>query len=321
MYVFSPTLPYSWKATLCSRLPLPMSRAVSAVIWAVSYGLNVQQLRATIAPSVATATGGNWLSKHRIGLSGAIAFGRYIADFAFFLQRPAEEIIERVQRRTAFGSVEQLVRAHRAGRGAILVSSNFSCFYYALTTGLSQDMRDMELVVVQPSRAVQGEAARLFKDKISTVMGKEFKIIESGTLRAGIEMTAALKRGALVACLIDFFPPNNTSFAITEFLNQPSCQPTGIAAIAALTGAPVIPFFTFYERGTFVTRFSDAIAPPADRNDTDGVLAMCTEIDRTLSRVILERPSEWAAWISVPPKWNAAATLLGQITEEESASI
>lgn len=321
MYLFSPKLPYSRTAVISSRLPLPLARAFTAVVWAFPYFFNTQQLRSTIAPSIAKATGATGWRKHVIGVSGAIAFGRYISDFAFFLHRPAAEIRKRVTRRTEFGDVEQLVLHHKAGLGAILVSSNFSCFYYALTTGLPQEMREMELVVVQPERAVQGEAAQLFKQKISSVMGKEFKIIESGTLRAGIEMTAALKRGCLVACLIDFFPPNNASFAITKFLNQPSCQPTGISAIAALTGAPVIPFFTFYEQGKFVTRFSDAIMPPRHRGDTDGILNMCNAIDLSLSRVILARPREWAAWISVPPKWNTAASLLGQLMEEDNAAV
>ena len=137
MYLLSPKLPFSWRAVICSRLPLPVARAITAVMWAIPYCLNTQQLRSTIAPSVAKATGTKGLRKHFIGMSGAIAFGRYISNFAFFLHRPAAEISKRVNKRTEFGDAEQLVRHHQAGRGAILVSSNFSCFYYALATALS----------------------------------------------------------------------------------------------------------------------------------------------------------------------------------------
>lgn len=321
MYVFSPKLPTSRLARFSCRLPLSVSRAVGAVIWGISYLFNVNDLRQTISSSVVKATNSGKLKKHAISIGGAVAFGRYINDFAFFLHRPATEILRRTTRHTSFSNVDTLINAHKRGKGIILVSSNFSCFYYALTTVATQEIRNLELMIVQPSYSVEGIAAQDFKKKISAVMGRELKVIESGTLRAGIEMAAALKRGAIVACLIDFFPPNNSSFAITEFLNHPSCQPTGICAIATLLGSPVIPFFTFYKKGQFVTTFYDAILPPAHHSDHDGVLVMCNAIDQSLSRVILARPSEWAAWISVPLKWQTATALINQIEEATNASI
>lgn len=321
MYVFSPRLPTSRLARFSCLLPLSLARGLGAVAWGLSYIFNVNDLRATISSTVAKATGSGKLKKHTIGMGGAVAFGRYINDFAFFLHRPVEAILRRTTKHTSFCNMDELIHAHRRGKGTILVSSNFCCFYYALTTVAIQEIRDMDLVIVQPSYSVDGAAAQEFKKKISAVMGRELKVIESGTLRAGIEMTAALKRGAVVACLIDFFPPNNASFAITEFLNHPSCQPTGISAIAALTGAPVVPFFTFYEDGQFVTTFYDAILPPARHTDNDSVLKMCHAIDQSLSRVILARPSEWAAWISVPVKWQAATALISQMEEASDAAV
>jgi lauroyl/myristoyl acyltransferase len=321
MYTFSPTLPNSVGARICCRLPLPLSRAASAIIWGISYIFNVKELRSTIAASVAKATGCSHLDAHAIGISGAIAFGRYVTDFAFFLHRPVAVIRKRVVNRTGFKDIHQLEKILKEGKGGILVSSNFSCFYYALTTSRVDAIRDMDLVIVQPSESVQGVGAQEFKRKISEIMGRDLTVIESGTLRAGIEMTAALRRGCFVACLVDFFPPRNTSLAITEFLNHPSCQPTGISSISSLTGAPVIPCFTFFEEGKYFTKFSDAIYPPEKRDDPIEILNMCNQIDKSLSSVILSRPADWAAWISVPNKWNTASMLLEQLEEQEDAPV
>lgn len=316
MFSFTADLPTSRNARITGALPLRLARLFSAITWGAYYALNIKGLRSTILPTVNIVLNRGTIRDYLTGMGGAIAFGRYIGDFSFFLHSPAAVIKRRVARSTGFRNAANLNRALAGGKGAILVSSNFSCFYYALTTARSGVLPDSaEVVIVQPFYSVGSEDAKRFKDKLSEVIGRELRIIESGTARAGIEMTAALKRGSIVACLVDFFPPNVTSLAITEFLNQPSCQPTGISAIAAKNQVAVVPCFTFYEKNKYVTEFADPIFPLADSGNKEQVLGLCTLIDLSLSTVILRRPSEWASWISVPHKWNTAASLLEQIEE------
>ena len=311
MFVFSPKLPLARSARLGASLPLPLARFSAACTWACFYALDIMQLRSTLQPTIRKALQLGGIKSHLVGVAGAIAFGRYIVDFSFFLTRSGEAIRHRVQRRTSLRGTDHLVQALQGGKGAILVSSNFACFYYALATSHAGMLPEgVEVVIVQPQYSVDHPEARRFKEKLSGVMGRELRIIESGTLRAGIEMTAALKRGCVVACLVDFFPPKVSSFAITQFLNQPSCQPTGLAAIAVKNAVAVVPCFTFFEKGRFVTEFMPALAPGANENKAEQVLSLCTRIDAALSEVIMRRPAEWAGWLSVPLKWHTAAALL-----------
>lgn len=320
MFVFSPSLTNSWSARICSRLPLRISRLITSITWGTYYLLNWRQIRSTIAPTVARATNSSSLKANVVGICSAASLGNYVTDAVFFMRSPAERIRRRISACAIMADPSPLAQAINDGKGAILVSSNFSCFYYALMSERKDALRDMDVAIVQPVESVQGAGAQEFRKKISQTMGQELQIIESGSLRAGIEMVAALKRGAVVACLIDFFPPRNTSLAITTFLGQPSCQATGISSISAMTKAPVIPCFTFFEKGKFVTRFMSAIPAPAT-NSSDDILEMCDRIDAQLTDVILSRPHQWASWISVPNKWNAAAEMLQQFAEAEDATV
>lgn len=317
MFVFSPKLPTSRSARFGAALPLPFARATAALVWGCFFVFNVMNIRSTIQPVIRTALATGRVKCFTIGLGGAIAFGRYLTDFAFFLSRPADVIARRARKHTALRGTEHLLRAVEQGKGAVVVYSNFSCFYYGLTTpraGLIPD--DVEVVIVQPFYSVNGPDAIAFKEKLGTVMGRELKIIESGSTRAGLEMTSALKRGAVVVCMIDFFPPNVSSFAITQFLNQPSCQPTGLSAIAARNGAPIVPCFTFFENGTYTTEFFEAIDAQQSAHDSDDVFALCSRIDEVMTDTVMRRPSEWASWISVPNKWNTAASLLAEVGDQ-----
>lgn len=316
MFTFSPKLPTSRSAMFGAALPLPFARATAALVWACFFILNIKGFRSTIQPAIRTALNVNGIRSYITGLGGAIAFGRYLTDFAFFLSRSPEDIARRARKQTALRGTSHLLRALEPGKGAIVVYSNFSCFYYGLTTsrqGILPD--DLEVVIVQPFYSVSSPDGIAFKQKLSTVIGRELQIIEAGTPRAGLEMTAALKRGAVVACMMDFFPPNVSSLAITEFLNQPSCQPIGLSSIAVRNGTPIVPCFTFYEKGMYVTEFSPAIHPQQGAKGSDEVLSVCTQIDNVLSNAVMRRPSEWASWISVPIKWNTAASILAEVEE------
>ncbi|MES2317498.1 MAG: hypothetical protein V4631_08370 [Pseudomonadota bacterium] len=318
MFVFTPSLPSAFSARFGTRLPLSLARAFAAMVWGGFYIFNVRHLRSTIFPCVRAATGQGAAGSYLVGLGGAIAFGRYLSDFAFFLYRPASVIARRVRHKTGFRHTANLTDALKDGKGAILVLSNFSSFYYTLTAPRENILPDnREVVIVQPSYSVSSEESKRFRQKISGVIGRDLQIIESGTLRAGIEMTAALKRGAIVGCLVDFFPPNATSLAMTEFLGHPSCQPTGIGAIAAKNNVAVVPCFTYFEEGKYITEFAPAIVAPADGDMPDKVLSLCTRIDASLSAAIMARPAQWASWISVPHKWQTASAMLAQMEEQE----
>ena len=286
-----------------ARLPLGLNRLLCALIGVGIDFIDYKKFRSCILPVVLLGLANSSASKARIALGAAVALVRHTADVAFIRYAPASRLKRRVEL-LDLADEYKLVQALAHGpSGAIIVSSNFCCFYYALITPWKRHSPP-DLVIVQPVDAAQSARSIALVERLSEVSGKKITVLESGTLVVGRQMLSSLRRGELVSCLIDYDPPNLNSYAMTTLLGRRSSHNSALATVAASTHSPIVPCFTFFRNGRFVTEVKDPIYCRSSK--PEDVVSCCQAIDDCLSSTVAREPRLWAAWHTVTRKWMVA---------------
>ena len=289
-----------------ARLPLGLCRLLCGLVGFCIYATDYKAFRTSILPVVSIGLQESARVRRQVTLAAAVALVRHTADVAFIRYASRDRLTSRL-RFLRFADEDRLARdLAGSASGAIVISSNFCCFYYGLITPWTRHPAP-DLVIVQPAEAARSANSQALIDRLAEVSGKRIRSLESGTLAAGRQMITALRKGELVSCLIDYNPPNLNSFAITTLLGRPSSHNSAIASIAALTGSPIIPCFTFFRDGRFVTEAGAPIHCESAR--AEDVMACCQAIDDRLTAVVARHPGQWAAWHTVARKWSIADQL------------
>lgn len=202
-------------------------------------------------------------------------FGKYMVDFFRCARLPPEVI----RRQVSFQHLNFLDEALAMGRGVILVSAHFG--NWELGGAMLAALGHRVNVVVMPQR--QPRLERLL-DHHRTRRG--LHVIPLG--QAGRGVINCLRRGELVALLADRVFTGRT--ATCNFFGQPTQLPSGPAALAYHTGAPVVPGFLLrQEDDTFLLRCH----PPILRDREGTQAAIQAAIVRSLESEIAERPHQW----------------------------
>jgi KDO2-lipid IV(A) lauroyltransferase len=110
----------------------------------------------------------------------------------------------------------------------------------------------------------------------------------------------ALKENQAVGILVDQYA-SPESGAFVDFFGVPCCASTGLAKLAAHSGAAVIPGYALWSgsEGRYILRFDPAIGISGD------AIADTARIQQHLERVIRQYPDQWLwihrRWRTRPP--------------------
>jgi KDO2-lipid IV(A) lauroyltransferase len=191
---------------------------------------------------------------------------------------------EEVARRCRVEGRDELDRALERGRGAILAGPHMGG-YDVVAAGMGELLAGLAVTVVVEDDWVSSAVAGLRR-------------------RAGVELelrTAAprrslqtLRRGGVVAVVADLAKPGMRTFAV-RFLDGCVELPAGPAALARLSGSPVVPFCVL------------PIAPRAWRVALERAIDPPPRRQRAAEREVLQALADvWSGWISAAPElWEA----------------
>lgn len=204
-------------------------------------------------------------------------YARYLVDYGRFRWAPREGF-EAVL--PALEGAEHLQAAFVPGRGVILVTGHVGNWELG---GAFFGHRGLKVnVVTLPDGDRQIDAIRqTYRRQYSIAT-----IVLDGTPFAPIEMMAALKRGELVAMLVDRWQGADSLPA--PFLGGRLWLPRGPFALSRATGAPVLPAFVVREGGAYKGIIEPPFVVAGDRFEP-----YAARVAATLERIIRRYPEQW----------------------------
>jgi KDO2-lipid IV(A) lauroyltransferase len=204
-------------------------------------------------------------------------YARYLVDYGRFRWTPREGF-EAVL--PSLEGADNLREAFALGRGVILVTGHVGNWELG---GAFFGHRGLKVnVVTLPDGDRQIDAIR------QTYRGQHSiaTIVLDGTPFAPIEMMAALRRGELVAMLVDRWQGADSIPA--AFLGGMLSLPRGPFALSRATGAPVLPAFVVRDGGCY-----KGIAEPPFVVTDDNLEPYAARITTALERIIRRYPDQW----------------------------
>jgi KDO2-lipid IV(A) lauroyltransferase len=213
-------------------------------------------------------------------------FARYLVDYGIFGSTPAEGFDR------AFGVLEgreNLEGLFDAGRGVILVTGHIGNWELG---GLFWGQSGIKLNVVTlpegDARIDRFREAYRHRYRIDT-------IVVDGTPFATLEMMAALRRGEMVAMLVDRW--GKADGVAAPFFGGVHYLPRGPFALSRATGAPILPAFVVRE-GAAYRGIVDRPFVAEGRDD-----AVCAaRISEALERVVRRYPDQWYNFVPIGDK-------------------
>lgn len=223
-------------------------------------------------------------------------FGKFVVDFIHFPAMGRDE----VRRRLCFTQWNELDEASQSGRGVLIVTMHFGVWDLG-AAGLATYEYPINAVAESFGYPQMNELIHGSREKLG------MKIIPRE--RAGIGVFRALKRGEMLAMLIDVPDPDQT--VLVDFLGAPAEVSDVPARIALRTGAWVVPAAVLRgpQRDTIIRPVIDTqtarYEPTGD--EKHDILALTQLIMRSLERFVLEHPEQWYIFRSMWPHASQTA--------------
>ena len=181
-------------------------------------------------------------------------------------------------------------QALAGGRGAVLVTAHIGPWESSTYTGANHERR---VVHVVRDEEIDPKAQAF----ISKMFGRDDAAVVThyagDDMRLAIELSEALRRGELVALQGDR-PRAGGKTVAAQIFGRPMPLPVGPAALARVSGVPLVPLFSFREglhKGRLVIRPPITVARTADR---DGDIGTATrQVAAEIEWAIRERPHQW----------------------------
>lgn len=222
-------------------------------------------------------------------------FGKFVIDFVRFPVISKDE----VRRRLAFDQWVELDQVMASKRGAIFVTMHFGVFDLGAAALATYDY---------PTNAIGENYGYYRMNDIIHNSRRELglKVIPADKVTAGV--FRALKRGEILAMLIDVAPPG--AEVTVDFLGAPATVSSVPARIARRTGAWIVPALVFRGPGR-----DDIIRPVLDTHSlaslerTDDEERDVREITRrimaSIGALLEQHPEQWLIFRQVWPSPEA----------------
>jgi KDO2-lipid IV(A) lauroyltransferase len=205
-------------------------------------------------------------------------FGRLLMVLLKFSTMAPDEMLAHVE----FEGDDRVRAAHTHGRGVLLFTGHFG---YWEINALVHALALHPIAVV--ARPLDNPLLHDLLEHVRSMTGNSV-IYRKGGLR---RILRALAANDAVALLID--QHIHTSAVHVEFFNRPAATTTALGALAARTGAPVIPVFALpLPGGRFRMVYEHAVDPPrgTDENALRDFTQRCTDV---LEMYVRRYPDLW----------------------------
>jgi len=222
-------------------------------------------------------------------------FGRLLTTLLKFSTMTPQQMRARVE----FAGEERVEAAHALGRGALLFTGHFG---YWEINALVHVLRLPPLAVL--ARALDNPHLNALLERVRTATGNTV-IYRRGAVRRVLRV---LGNNGGVAMLIDQHMLSADA-VIVDFFDRPASTTSALAAIAARTGAPVIPVFALpLPGGRFRMTYEHPVKPPSgdDPEALREFMQRCTDV---LEMYVRRYPDLWLwmhrRWRDLQPEVDA----------------
>jgi len=210
--------------------------------------------------------------------------GRTVAEIIKLGTPEGERLVEAVK----FEGLENILGEKRKGKGVFAVTGHFGN-WELMAWSFGKRVENID-VVVRPQKD------SFVNDYIN------FKRASCGNrvvikFNAAREMIRSLREGRIIGVLIDQDTHRDRGIFV-DFFGLKACTLDAIPRIAHMTGASIVPVFTFRDekrKDEHVVRFYEPIDPPREERESF-VRQSLEEIHRVLESAIREKPDHWL-WV------------------------
>jgi KDO2-lipid IV(A) lauroyltransferase len=260
-----------------SRVPVPVLYRIAELIAMATYVICRPQaatLRANLRRLFPQAPQGEHC---RLARRIFRNYARYLVDYGRFRSMPRDGFEAVIQGLEGGSNLEQ---AFALGRGVILVTGHIGNWELG---GAFFGHRGVRVhVVTLPDGSRQIDAIRqMYRDEYSVNT-----VVLDGSPFTSVELMAALKRGEMVAMLVDRW--GKTDGVPAPFLGVTLYLPRGPFALSLATGAPILPAFVVRDGASY-----RGIVEHPFVVDRDDFRPYAAELSRVLERVIRCYPEQW----------------------------
>lgn len=192
---------------------------------------------------------------------------------------------ETASRFIRYDGLENYLQARERGKGVLVLTGHLgawelSSFYHSL----------MGMPMGMVIRRLDNPLVDAFVNRIRCLHGN--RVIHKDDFARGL--IASMRAGETVGILMDtnMTPPQGV---FVPFFGVPACTASGVARIAARTGAAVVPGFLLWEPGEqkYVLHFGPGLAV-VDTGDADAdVVANTAAFTATIEAYVRQYPGQW----------------------------
>jgi KDO2-lipid IV(A) lauroyltransferase len=272
------------------RLPLGAARALGAILGHVAWHVLRRERRRAI-DNLAQAFPEWPPGKRR---ATARAMFHHLGKLLFeMLWLPSFDAALR-DRTTEVVGLEQFLALMKRGRGAIAITAHHGNWEWAAHCVASYGI---DLTALQRERN-EADINRFITELRA---GAGIRTIDRGSTAAAREMIQSLRRGGLLAFLID--QNIRAESAKVPFFGRPALTPLGPAKLAIRTETPIICIFTERRGAKYVLTFHE----PIEVTRADDPIALTARITADIEAQIRRAPEQWV-WLHdrwrERPKWE-----------------
>jgi KDO2-lipid IV(A) lauroyltransferase len=265
------------------RVPAPILYRAADLIGAASHlacRTQVAALRANLARLLPHSSGAD---RSRLARTIFRNYARYLVDYGRFRWAPEGGFDAVIPRFEGEGNLQA---AFALGRGVILVTGHIGNWELG---GALFGHRGVKVnVVTLPDGSRQIDAIRgMYRHEYAIDT-----IVLDGSPFASLELMAALKRGEMVAMLVDRW--GKADGVPSAFLGGTLYLPRGPFALSRAVGAPILPAFVVRDGAAY-----RGIAEPPFVVEQDDFGPDAARLSGVLERVIRRYPEQWYNFVAL----------------------
>ncbi|MGB1276725.1 MAG: lysophospholipid acyltransferase family protein, partial [Nannocystaceae bacterium] len=207
--------------------------------------------------------------------------------------------------RLALHDRPRLDRAVQRSRGVILAPAHFGAYRWLAIELVAQGYPVTLLVDPENQEAVEQDVSMRMQEVFPELGWDRFDTVSSGETSALWSLARALRKGRIVVMFADGNSGTEGRAAPKGALHIPFLGHTirvrpGIAALAATTGASILPVYAHASKRHHVARIDPEILRPTKEPKKVFINRAMTMLYQGLEREIERRPGDWEEWWLLP---------------------